>query len=203
MLHVYGNNEAKLFTADGIKRAESAMSNTMFSHGLTVTVDLYDKTPEGKTVPTDEAGKEKFFHEWAIERTRSDKAKGIYVLVCRHPGFVEVIADETTRERGFTNENEKQLKTKLTTVFRAANEAKQAGKTDAEQLQIRDEGLKSAVDFIISDLSKDTTGHNRNDDRDWHARRTRTRPGTRRRSASGPRPAGMSSWGSACCSSFG
>jgi len=43
VLHVYGNNDAKLFTQDGITKAETAFSNTHFNHGLTLTIDLYDK----------------------------------------------------------------------------------------------------------------------------------------------------------------
>ena len=42
VLHVYGNNEAKLFTQEGINRAESSMSGAQFEHGMTLTIDLYE-----------------------------------------------------------------------------------------------------------------------------------------------------------------
>lgn len=151
VLRVYGNDDAKLFTADGIKRAESAMANARFDHGLELTIDLYAKVPEGRTLPAEESAKAKFFRDWAVERATGDKAKGVYVLVCRSPGYVEVIADKTTRDRGFTNENEKHLRDTLINGFRAAKD-----KDEKEQFEIRDKALTEAVSFVSADL-KDTT----------------------------------------------
>lgn len=150
VLHVYGNDEAKLFTAEGISRAENAIQSEQFENGLSVTFDLYKQVPDGKTVPADEAGKARFFKNWATERATADKAKGIYVLVCRSPGYIEVIADKTTRTRGLSNENERQLRDTLLSAFRSARD-----KTESEQFKLRDDALVAAVGFIVSDL-KDT-----------------------------------------------
>ncbi|MFO0824147.1 MAG: hypothetical protein U0792_13715 [Gemmataceae bacterium] len=156
-LVVFGNDgDSKLFTSDGVTRAENALNNTSFDHGLTVTVDIYAKPPEGKTVPADEAEKARFFHNWAVDVAKGDKAKGVYILICRSPGYVQVIADKTTRDRGFSDANEKQLRDKLLGSFRAAKVAKDEGKPEADQFKLRDEGLSEAIGFIISDL-KDTT----------------------------------------------
>ena len=45
VLHVYGNADTKLFTEEGIKRAEATMHGTQFDHGLMVTVDTYAEDP--------------------------------------------------------------------------------------------------------------------------------------------------------------
>ena len=45
VLHVYGNADTKLFTEEGIKRAEATMHGTQFDHGLMVTVDTYSERP--------------------------------------------------------------------------------------------------------------------------------------------------------------
>ena len=157
VLHVYGNDgEAKLFTADGISRAETAMNNTSFDHGLTVTLDLYAKVPEGKTVPEDEAGKAKFFRDWAAERATDDKAKGVYILVCRKPGYIEVIADKDDPRSWFLARKRETTSRQTTHSFRSSAAAKQDGKPDAEQFKLRDDGLVAAIGFIVSDL-KDTS----------------------------------------------
>jgi hypothetical protein len=145
-------DEAKLFTASGLDKAKAAMNSTTFDQGLTVTIDTYEKIPENKKGAYSDANKERFFKEWAKELATSDKAKGIYVLVCRHPGYVEVIADKRTRDRGFTHEDEMKLRDTLLTAFRDA--AKEMD--EAKQFAMRDAGLHSAVSFVISDL-KDTT----------------------------------------------
>src|SRR5438093_1127086 len=68
VLHVYGNNESKLFTADGIKRAETTLGNTQFDHGLTVTVDTYAEPPADKKVAATAAAE-------AAKGDKGDKAK--------------------------------------------------------------------------------------------------------------------------------
>src|SRR3954468_2325588 len=46
VLHVFDG--AKIFSADGIKKAESAMSATSFDRGLVFTVDTYAKVPDDR-----------------------------------------------------------------------------------------------------------------------------------------------------------
>src|SRR5437879_3116913 len=127
------------------------MSGTPFEHGLTMTIDTYAKIPDAKKGAYSEANKDKFFKDWAKELATGDKARGIYVLVCRSPGYVEIIADKETRDRGFSHDNEVKLKDILLKAFREAKD-----KSEAEQHQIRDNALKAAVDYVISDL-KDST----------------------------------------------
>ena len=94
ILHVYGNADTKLFSEDGIKRAESAMHSAQFEGGMMLTVDTYPKIPDDMKA---EAIKEE--EKWRGSSTtgpRSGRAmtsrKGMYVLICRSPGYVAVIA---------------------------------------------------------------------------------------------------------------
>jgi hypothetical protein len=143
-------DEGKLFTSAGIDKAKSAMNGTTFNHGLTMTIDTYGSIPEDKKASYSKDKEEPFFRSWAQELAKNDKARGIYVLVCRSPGYVEVIADRETRDRGFKHEHEVKLKNTLLASFRSAKD-----KPEAEQFEIRDKGLKAAVDYVVSDL-KDT-----------------------------------------------
>ena len=108
VLHVYDGGS--LFKSEGIERAKSAMSNTQFDHGLTLHIDTHSAIPAGKKAPTTKEERAKFFHDWANELAKNDKAKGIYVLVCRSPGYVQVIADKTTRDRGFSPHDEDKIR---------------------------------------------------------------------------------------------
>ncbi len=149
-LHVY--DQGKLFTEAGIDKAKSTFGNTKFDHGLTLTIDTYKELPEGKKGEYSKEKEGKFFKDWAVTLAKDDRAKGIYVLVCRSPGYVTVIADKTTRERGFTNEDEKKLRDTLLASFRDAAKEKDA----AKQSQIRDTALLASVNFVAEDM-KNTT----------------------------------------------
>jgi len=152
-LHIY--DQGKLFTDSGTDKAKSTFGNVKFDHGLTLTIDTYQFIPDDKKSGYKEENKAKFFKDWAVALATGDKERGIYVLVCRSPGYVEVIADKTTRERGFSNENEQKVRDLLLTSFKEAAKVAKDGKSDEEQSKIRDVGLQAAVDYVIKDL-KDT-----------------------------------------------
>ena len=155
-LIVYGNSESKLFTSEGIDRAKSTMSGTQFDHGLHLTIDTYGELPENKkasftALGDDKEKKAKFFKDWAHERATDEKGKGPFVLITRKPGHVEVVVDKSARDRGFSPENQAKLKDILLQGFQEAKD-----KPDAEQLKLRDNALKAAVDYVVADL-KGTT----------------------------------------------
>lgn len=146
-LIVLGNGESKLFTQEGIDRAKNAMSAARFEGGMMLTFDTWAELPEAKKGQYKKETEAQFFLEWAKERASADHARGIYVLICRSPGYVEIIATKATRERGFTNENEQQLRKILLAPFHEAKD-----KPPEEQLKIRDAALKNAVEYVIGDL---------------------------------------------------
>ena len=153
VLHVYGNADTKLFTEEGIKRAEATMHGTQFDHGLMVTVDTYVEVPADKKAGADaakrnEASWHKFLENWVKERAQSDKSKGIYILICRNQWWIAVIADRETRERGFSDADEKEVWTKLRKALSEAGKEMDPTK----KLETRDDGLNAAVDYIVSKL---------------------------------------------------
>src|SRR5262245_44524319 len=154
VLHVYGNADTKLFSEDGIKRAESAMHSAQFEGGMMLTIDTYPKIPDDMKSGYKEEEKGRFFNNWAKKRAGDDKAKGVYVLICRSPGYVEVIASNTTRERGFSEEDKIVVRDTLMNAFREVTKAKQQGKSDSdpEVMKIRDEALVSAAGFVANEL---------------------------------------------------
>ena len=68
VLHVFDN--ANLFSAEGIKKAESAMSATSFDRGLVFTVETFrdvpdDRKAEYEAAKGDPGKKAAFFESWA------------------------------------------------------------------------------------------------------------------------------------------
>lgn len=153
------NDDAKLFTPAGVKQAGETLSATQFQHGLSVRVTTFEKPPaakeaEAKAAAKDPAKWREFMKAWVKQEAPNEGAKGIFVLICRHPGGVGVIADHETSQRGFTDADEAKMDEILTKAFRDSVDADHKDKPDAAQ--IRDNGLKAAIEFVVNDL-KDTT----------------------------------------------
>jgi hypothetical protein len=146
VLHVYDGGS--LFTATAIDAAKVSFGKLVFDPEATLTVDTHAGVPAGKKLPEGEAERPKFFEQWAKDAASADKARGVYVLVCRSPGYVQVIADKQTRDRGFGAANEQRLRDMFTTAFKDAAQAKRDGKSDDEVAKIRDKGLSNAADYV-------------------------------------------------------
>jgi hypothetical protein len=145
-LHVYDGGS--LFTEKGIDKAKAAMGKALFERETGLTVETHAGVPKDRKLPDEPGERARFFESWAKSAAAGDRAKGVFVLVCRSPGYVQVIVDKTTRDRGFTAENEQRLREMLLDAFKAA--AKEAD--DAKKLEARDKALGAATDYIASVL---------------------------------------------------
>jgi uncharacterized protein len=162
-LHVYLNDASGFFSDKGIAEAKVALEKTLFSGGLVMTVDVLARPPQGREVPADEKQRGKFFLELARELATADRARGIYILVCRSPGYVQVIADKATRERGFSNDDERKVRDILVEGLRAASKLEKESPQQA--VEQRDKALLAAVQFVVEDLRNTAppmSGNNQN-----------------------------------------
>lgn len=145
VLHVYDGGS--LFTEGAIDRGKTAMGKTMFERETVLTIETHSNVPKDRKLPEDKGEYAKFFESWAKSAASGDRAKGIYVLICRSPGYVQILADKATRDRGFTAENEQRLRDMFLTAFKDAAAAKKDGKSDEEVAKIRDKALSNAVEY--------------------------------------------------------
>jgi uncharacterized protein len=157
--HLLVHDDAKLFTPSGIDQAKKVLADTLFDHGVSVRVSTFLHPPESKKAAAEAAKNDpvqwrEFVTAWAKEQASNEGAKGIFVLICRYPGGIAVIADKQTRDRGFTDADEQQMQETLIKAFRESVGPDHKDRPDAALL--RDAGLKAAVEFVVSDL-KDTT----------------------------------------------
>jgi uncharacterized protein len=148
------NDIANVFSDSAEATAKSRMDDARFDRPVRLTVETFPELPEDKknayaAATNNPADKRKVIRAWAKEVFHNNKDKGIYVLICMKPGFVEVITDnETAERRGFSNEDSTALSRKFTAAFQAAKE-KPAAEAQAE----RDRGLIEGTEFVVSQLT--------------------------------------------------
>lgn len=150
-------DSAGFFTSGGIQRARSLLTQVDFPGGLKVTVDTYPDASKGGNLPkdADNATKQRFFSNWAHKEVEANKDRGIYILICKSPGYVEILVDRETRNRGFTQQDQDRLRKILTDALASAAKTERGG--DPEKAKsLRDQGLYEAISFIENDL-KDTS----------------------------------------------
>ncbi len=93
-------DDAKIFSPEAITQAANKMKETKFDHGLHFTVDTYKEIPADRKSAYSKDKEKEFFKEWAGSVVRTDKDKGPYVLICKNPGWIEVLEDKETLNRG-------------------------------------------------------------------------------------------------------
>src|SRR4051794_8109319 len=86
-------DEAGLFSADAIKRAERTMERIEREAKRDVVVETYNTLP-GKG---EELSREQVF-EWARERARELRVQGIYILICKKPSKFQVLEGNATEK---------------------------------------------------------------------------------------------------------
>lgn len=79
------------------------------------------------------AERDQFFENWALERARAAKIRGIYVLICKVPGYLQVEVGNETQKKAFTLDDRSKLRNLLLTSFKAKE---------------YDKGLLEAVKFV-------------------------------------------------------
>jgi uncharacterized membrane protein YgcG len=80
-------------------------------------------------------GRSKYFSKWAIRRARAARVEGVYVLVCKKPGHLEVTVRDATTKKGFPATDRIKLRDMLLARFKQKK---------------FDQGLTEGVQFVHS-----------------------------------------------------
>jgi Trypsin-like peptidase domain/TPM domain len=125
---------AKFFGEDAVKKA-NANAEKLFKEKKTdlliETVAVPPKLDVEKVRAMTPADREKFFREIAQERAKAEKVNGVYILVCKNPGFVTV-------ERNGNTDLPDELGSKLKNVLISSFKEKKF-----------DDGLAKAVEMVM------------------------------------------------------
>ena len=141
-------DDAAIFPEEAVSQAKKKVASARHDFSLNLTVATHKEIPADRKEGYSKPKEKEFFRNWAAAEASAHKIKGVYVLICMSPGWVQVIADKESRERGFDV-------TKSTEIFRILNTAllDAAKKGQAEQKgELRGKALVDVADFFSKQL---------------------------------------------------
>jgi hypothetical protein len=86
-------DDAKFFSEDSWKKVQPAADKLLKEKNIDLLIETLPAPPKAdpdklkQMTPED---REKFFKEYAGERSKEEKLNGIYIVICKNPGFVYV-----------------------------------------------------------------------------------------------------------------
>ena len=95
-------DDARFFDAETIQRAADKIDAIHRRFGKQVVVETYEVIPEDHKRQFEETGKEVFFKDWLRDRAKARNTDGIFVLIVRHPGRLQMAAGAKTKAKLFT-----------------------------------------------------------------------------------------------------
>ena len=148
------NDKGSFFSDSGITRAKEEFARLQSKTGRQAMVVTLKELPAvdaqsyAKIDQKDKPALRKFWYDLAVSMAKTDQAHGVYILICRKPGHVEVVADREMREKGFDKAKERQLGEDFAKALHEA--AKE--KAEADQVAAQDRALMSAVEYLEKNL---------------------------------------------------
>ncbi len=130
-------DEGKFFSAEALEKINKKIRQLYTASGCDVVVETVPAVPADREAKYKELGKDKFFLEWARKRAEELGVNGVYVLVCKSPGRVEVGLTGPAGRRLFAPGDRERITNKMLGPFRDKK---------------FDEGLNAALDFIETTL---------------------------------------------------
>lgn len=113
-------DEAQFFSASAVAQANEGIQEIKQRYKKDLRIETIRQVPDDKRAEansSDEKVKGRFFANWAIQRARAEGVNGIYVLITREPGHVEVVVGNQTHAI-FPDDERHRLSQLLLTHFR-------------------------------------------------------------------------------------
>ena len=129
-------DDGKFFSAEALEKANKKIRQIYSDFGCDVVVETVPAIPADLEAKYKELGRDKFFLQWAERRAGELGVNGVFILVCKSPGRVEVVIGGPTGKRRLGGDRER-IVNKMLGPFRDKK---------------FDEGLAAALDFIETTL---------------------------------------------------
>lgn len=134
-------DEAKFFSEDAWKKVQPDADKLFKDKHIDLLIETAP-TPPGSDADKVKAMKpeerEKFFRQYALQRVKAEKLSGIYIIICKSPGFVYVEITKST-DSFFPEGFGAKLKNTLLAAFKM--EKFDAGLTEALDMIMNAQGL--------------------------------------------------------------
>jgi TPM domain len=95
---------AGFFTRGALAKANAQITEIQKKFRKDLLIETFPGVPADKAEAfgkLDKQGRSRFFQDWAIERARGERVEGIYVLITKQPGHVQVEVGKNEQKRGF------------------------------------------------------------------------------------------------------
>jgi uncharacterized protein len=129
-------DDAAFFSPPALEKADAQLAELHKRYGKEVRIETFKTVPGGRgdeVAKMDSADRGRYFEKWARDRATTEHVQGIFVLISRHPGHVEIAVDRQTQNQGFGAKERNELRDKFMTGFRHEK---------------YDEALQSSVDYL-------------------------------------------------------
>lgn len=133
---------AGMFGDMAVAEADDIIRHVREAFGRDVMVETFAEVPSELKADLDRDGKEKFFDDWLNCRAKALGVHGVFVLIVRNPGRVQVGVDRATRRRAFTDDDREALREMLVGAFR---------------MRQFDEGLLDGLRFVRRRIEANTS----------------------------------------------
>jgi uncharacterized membrane protein YgcG len=130
------------FKPETIAKANDLLAEIGKKHDKDLLVETYATVPADKVAAVkamEKDARSQFFQEWANSRARRRRVNGVYILICKEPGHIQVEVGRETQKGAFTTKD----RTRLQEILIGAFEKKEY-----------DRGLIEAVEFVQKTLDE-------------------------------------------------
>src|SRR6516165_2653848 len=107
-------DDAELFKKEAVTKANEIIQDIQLRYKKDLLIETFKTVPAGKeelVKGRDKAAKARFYSDWARQQAKAANVQGIYVLISKSPGHVEVaIGNQTQRDHSFSDGDGRELR---------------------------------------------------------------------------------------------
>lgn len=107
------------FSREAVSEAADLILSIQSLYERDIRVETYSEVPDHLKADLERDGHDKFYDDWLNRRAKELGVRGVFILVTRNPGRIQVGVDKATQRSAFTVEDRDRLREMLLAAFRA------------------------------------------------------------------------------------
>ena len=96
-------DRAGFFSKSAVDQAMRKIQEIHSRFQVDVLIETFPSIPDNLNAQYKPTDKRAFFRRWAETRAADEGVKGIYVLICKNPGHLQIEPDQSVRRKAFTS----------------------------------------------------------------------------------------------------
>jgi hypothetical protein len=130
-----------MLAPETIDKANATIRQIKRTFHRDVMIEVYANVPKELEADFQRNGKEQFFADWVISRARALQANGLFILIVKNPGRLQVEVGQETQKKDLTLADAAELRQVMVKSFQRSQ---------------FDRGLLDGLDFIVRRLERNT-----------------------------------------------